>query len=311
MTAEIFVLNYNGADLLRECLPSILEASKASPVSCPVTVIDNRSTDDSVEVLRNEFPEAKLYLSKQNLVLCTFNEAVRQSAADVVLLLNNDLKTEKDFIAPLLEVFEKHHDAFLAAPQAYTFDRSRYEGSLSKMYFKRGLFGAESRFQGFEEKVNKRNFTMQAGFGAYKRDLFLKLNGFDGLYLPGTVEDSDLCFRAWRIGYSCYYAPESRVYHKGQATFKKTFGRLRIAAMNQRNLYLFTWKNIREPRLLLRHLAWLIVRPLFFLLSGRVEFIWGLLWALLRLPNALARRFSDRSKPVRLDREIFQISEAI
>ena len=311
MTAEIFVLNYNGADLLRECLPSILEASKASPINCPVIVIDNRSTDDSAEVLKKEFPTAKVYFASKNLVLCSFNEAVRQSAAEIVILLNNDLKVEKNFIAPLLEGFEKRKDAFLVAPQAHTFDKTRYEGSLSKIYFKHGLLAAESRFPGYEEKINKKSFTMQAGFGAFKRDTFLNLGGFDDLYLPGTLEDSDLCFRAWRMGYACYYAPESRVYHKGQATFKRVFNKSKILAINQRNLYLFTWKNIRDPYLLLKHFEWLVLRPLFFLLKGRVEFLWGFLWAFGRLPKALVRRMAEKNKPLRSDREIFQISGAI
>jgi GT2 family glycosyltransferase len=311
MKAEIFVLNYNGRDLLLECLPSILEAAKRSPHPCRVTVIDNCSADDSVGVLRRAFPEAAVLVPERNLVLCSFNEAVKKSDADVVLLLNNDLKVEKDFVAPLLEVFEKHADAFLAGPHATTFDGARYEGCLSKMSFTRGILRTESRFAGYEAKVRTAGLTMQAGFGAYRREAFLALGGFDPLYLPGTVEDSDLCFRAWKAGYSCYYVPASRVYHKGQATFKKHFGAARLLAMNQRNLYLFTWKNISDPRLLIQHLGWLPVRPLYFLLRGRIEFLWGFLWAMLRLPAAIARRFSAAGPARRTDREIFGLSEAI
>ncbi len=311
MTAEIFVLNFNGKDLLLECLPSILEASRSSPAPCPVTVIDNDSRDDSVAVLQDRFKEAKVHASKKNIVLCAFNQAVRESAADIVLLLNNDLKVEKNFIHPLLKVFNEHSDAFLAAPKAFTFDGSRYEGSLSKMAFLKGLLRVESRFPGYEEKIDRPGITMQTGFGAYRRDIFLKLGGFDDLYLPGTVEDSDLCFRAWKAGYACYYAPESRVYHKGQATFKKKFSASRLLAINQRNLYLFTWKNISDPVLILKHLLWFIVRPFIFLAKGRSEFLWGFLWAFLRLPLALKKRGSSRPRPVRADREIFALSENI
>ncbi|OIO39486.1 MAG: hypothetical protein AUJ72_00740 [Candidatus Omnitrophica bacterium CG1_02_46_14] len=311
MTAEIFVLNYNGKDLMAECLPSILAAVKASPVSCSLTVIDNQSRDGSIRLLEEHFKEVRVYLAKKNLVFCSYNDAVRESKADVAILLNNDIKTEKDFIAPLLKVFQDHPDAFLAAPKATTFDGSRYEGSLSKMFFRYGQFGAESRFDGFQGKVDRPGYTMAAGFGAFKRATFLELGGFDHLYLPGTVEDSDICFRAWKRGYACYYVPESCVFHKGQATFKKTFGRSRLLAMNQRNLYLFIWKNISDPGLLAEHLAWLLLRPLFFLLRGRFEFLWGFLWALPRLPRALKRRFSGFAGKVRSDRAIFKISESL
>ena len=307
MNAEIFVLNYNGRDLLLECLPSILEAAG----KVPVTVIDNASIDDSVKVLRERFPQARAYLAEKNRVLCSFNEAVQKSGADVVFLLNNDLRVEPDFVAPLLEVFERRQDAFLAAPKAFTFDGERYEGSLSKMFFRNGIFGAESRFAGYETKIDAPGFTMQSGFGAYRRDRFLELGGFDPLYLPGTVEDSDICFRAWRAGYACYYAPRSRVYHKGQATFKKNFSRSRLLAINQRNLHLFVWKDLSDIGLWAQYLIFLLIRPVFFLLCGRVEFLWGLVWALPRLPKAFAGRFSADLNAARTDREIFRISGGI
>ena len=309
MKAEMFVLNYNGKELLSECLPSVLAAAKQA--ACPVTVIDNNSHDGSVEFLKVRFPRTRVRPSLENRVLCAFNEAVAESAADIVLLLNNDLKAEKHFVRPLLDVFAAHADAFLAAPKAYTFDKRRYEGSLSKMDFHAGVVKVESRFPGYEAKVDTAGRTMQAGFGAYRRDVFLELGGFDDLYLPGTLEDTDLCFRAWKAGYACYYVPSSRVYHKGQATFRKSFSRSRILAINQRNLYLFIWKNISDAGLLFRHVVWLLPRPIFFLFKGRVEFLWGLLAAFGRLPQALARRFSPTGRRARSDREIFAISAGI
>jgi GT2 family glycosyltransferase len=310
ISSEIFVLNYNGRDILAQCLPSILEAARTA--SCPVTVIDNRSTDDSVSFLEKDFSSVRVHVTEKNTVLCAFNEAVQKSRAEIVLLLNNDLKADKDFVQPLLRVFERHRNAFLAGPKTYTFDGQRYEGCLAKMYFRYGFFGAQTRFPRVETKIEKENVTMQSGFGAYRRDYFLELGGFDELYLPGTVEDSDICFRAWKSGYRCYYEPESRMYHKGQATFGRHFSRSRLLAINQRNVYLFIWKNISDPALLLEHAFWLFVRPILFLLRGRFEFLWGLLWALGRFPQALKKRFAlPRAKWRLSDRQVFDISDGI
>lgn len=311
LSAEIFVLNYNGRDLLTECLPSVLEAAAHSPVPCPVTVIDNSSADDSVAVLRRHFPGVRV-LSMPNRVLCSFNDAARASTADIVFLLNNDLKLDKGFVAPLLRAFEEHSDAFLVAPKTWTFDNSRYEGSLSKMYFRFGQFGAMSRFDGFASKVDRPGLTMQSGFGAFHRQRFLELGGFDDLYLPGTVEDSDLGFRAYKKGYRGYYAPDSKAWHKGQATFKRSFSGSRLLALNQRNLYLFVWKNISAPDLLFQHLLWLLVRPAAFLLRGRFEFLQGLLMALPKASRALKRRRALRAdKSVLTDRQVFRLSDGI
>lgn len=305
---EAFILNHNGEALLAECLPSWVEACRRA--SCRLTVIDNDSRDGSLELLKRDFPQVDLRRSP-NRVLCSFNDAVRDSHAEIVLLLNNDLKAGPNCIEPLVAVFRKHEGAFLAAPKAYTFDGKRYEGSLSKMSFKNGVLRVESRFAGYETKIDTPGRTMQAGFGAYKRSVFLELGGFDDLYLPGTVEDSDLCFRAWRAGYACYYEPKSLVYHKGQATFKKTFGRSKLFALNQRNLHLFVWKNVKDARLWIAHLFFLPIRPLFFLLKGRYEFLWGLLWAFSRLPAAVSRRRTCGPPLRRRDRDIFRLSESL
>jgi GT2 family glycosyltransferase len=309
---EIFVLNYNGRDLLEQCLPSLVKAVESSAVPCILTVIDNHSRDGSVDFLREHFKSVRIVALQDNRVLCAFNQAVRDSGADIVFLLNNDLKVEPNFIAPLLEAFKNDPSVFLAAPKSYTFDLSRYEGSLSKMEFSSGMIRVESRFEGFEKKIDTAGFTMQAGFGAYRRDIFLKLGGFDELYLPGTVEDTDLCFRAWKAGYTCRYVPESLVYHKGQASFKKYFNRSRLLAINQRNLHLFIWKNISSKKLLLRYFAWYAVRPILFLLKGRFEFLWGALWAWRRMGQALQKRkqlkiFENK----RSDDEILAISRGI
>ncbi len=309
---EIFVLNYNGSALMRECLPSILTAASKSPVLCPVTVIDNQSTDDSLEILKKDFPGVRIYISPKNTVLCAFNDAVKESEADVVLLLNNDLKADPDFVAPLLEVFSQHTDAFMAAPKTYTFDGKQYEGSLAQLYFRKGLPGCLTRFPGYEKKVDLPGYTTESGFGAFRRSFFLELGGYDPLYLPGTIEDLDLCYRAWKADHACYYVPESRMSHKGQATFKKSFGRAKILAINQRNLYLFVWKNIFDLKFLANHLLWFLIRPLWFLLQGRFEFLWGFLMAWGRLPEAIKRR-GEQKKIVyqRTDAEVFKLLGAL
>jgi len=313
-SVEIFVLNYNGRELLAECLPSIVEASRRTAYSCELTVIDNDSRDGSVDFLNENFKNVRVIALHTNRVLCAFNDAVKESRAEFVLLLNNDLKVEVDFIDPLVDAFLMHKEAFLVASKAFTFDLERYEGSLSKMSLKAGLLRVESRFRGFGRKIDKQSFTMQAGFGAFRRDIFLRLGGFDDLYLPGTVEDSDLCFRAWKAGWACYYEPRSQVYHKGQVSFKKKFGPSRLLAINQRNLHLFFWKNISDPWYWLSYLFWYFPRLLYFLLKGRPEFLWGALEAFTYLPKAFSRRSSaypDAGAKKLSDRAVFALSDSI
>src|SRR5947209_16411070 len=90
---RILVLNYNGRALLAECLPSILEASATAPWPCAVTVVDNGSTDGSVEELADHWPGVEI-AREPNRGLASFNRVLERLDEPVVLLLNNDVKLD-------------------------------------------------------------------------------------------------------------------------------------------------------------------------------------------------------------------------
>ncbi len=108
---NIIILNYNGRDLLQECLPSIVDSSHVSRYPCKVTVIDNVSIDGSVEFVRANFPDVDVIEAKENRVLCSYNDVLRTIKDDIVILLNNDIKISNNFVDPLVELF-KEEDVF-------------------------------------------------------------------------------------------------------------------------------------------------------------------------------------------------------
>ncbi len=301
---HVLVLNYNGKGLLEECLPSLVAAVGRAKNPSRLTVIDNCSADGSVEFLRRRFPSVGVYEALKNRVLCSFNECAAGLTEDILILLNNDIRVREDFVDPLVEVFERHPDAFLVSSRSFLFDGS-YEGGKSLFVMKYGLFGTTCRFPGFEKFQEAFGITHQAGFGAVDRQKFLALGGYDDLYLPGRLEDSDICFRAWKRGYRCYYQPQSIVYHKGGASFIGRFGVSKTLVINFRNTYLFMWKNVSDPWLLLSHVALLLPRLVYDLLRGRPELTLGFGRALARLPQALSRRSKALAGLVRSDKEIF------
>ena len=302
--AHMLVLNYNGRALLEECMPSLVAAAKRAKHPTRLTVIDNCSKDNSVAYVRERFPGVGLYEALENRVLCSFNECVRGLDEDVVILLNNDIKVQENFVDPLVEVFENRADAFLASSRSFLFDGG-FEGGKSLFFMKHGLFGTTCRFPGHEKFQESFGLTHQAGYGAFDRQRFLDLGGFDDLYLPGRLEDSDLCFRAWRRGYRGYYQPRSVVYHKGGASFLARFGVSKTLSINFRNTFLFMWKNLSDPKLLLSHAFLLFPRIIYDLLRGRPELALGFFQALPRMRRALAKRAGARIGAVRSDREIF------
>ncbi len=312
MKIRIAILNYNGRELLEQSLQSIVEAARASPESCGVTVLDNQSRDGSELYVARNFKEVEFVRSASNRVFCSYNEYLSQVREEIVILLNNDITVERGFIEPLLEPFRRFSDAFFSCPRALHVRTRAYEGSLSKMEFRWGLLWGTARFPGFERIMNRENISMQCGFGAFHRERLLELGGFDDLYLPGTVEDADLCFRAYRRGWKGYYCPASVVYHVGQASFRRAFGEAGIRRINRRNLYLFVWKNIRNPFLLLEHVLFLPVHLLKYVLLGQWDFLLGFGDALRLLPRAIQRRMASRGdRSLVADRAIFELSRSI
>src|SRR5262249_62194464 len=89
--AHILVLNYNGRDLLRECLPSVVEAAERSPVPCAVGVVDNGSTDGSLGLLASDWPGVSVW-REPNRGLASFNAVLARLAEPGGLLLDNDVK---------------------------------------------------------------------------------------------------------------------------------------------------------------------------------------------------------------------------
>ena len=131
---------------------------------------------------------------------------------------------------------------------------------------------------------------MAAGYGAFDRKKFLALDGYDDLFLPGRLEDSDICFRAWRKGMKLYCQPKSVVYHKGAVAFNKKFNASGTLRINHKNSFLFVWKNIHDVGYIFTHIILLPLRLLLALLKGQKEFIQGFFDALPKLKEALNRR---------------------
>ena len=100
---HLLVLNYNGQRLLRECLPSIVDAADRSPIPCRVTVVDNGSTDDSVSYLARPLARQSAICTTRIMAWRLSTSVLKALDEPVVLLLNNDVKLDQNAIGPLLE----------------------------------------------------------------------------------------------------------------------------------------------------------------------------------------------------------------
>ncbi len=222
---HILVLNYNGRHLLRECLPSVLEAAVRAPVACGVTVVDNGSTDGSLEELADHWPGVGI-VSEPNRGLVSFNHVLERMDERAVLLLNNDVKLDRHAVGPLLKALQNCQDALFSAPKCWSFDGLAYEGMRTRVRSRFGLVQGMCRVPGHESHVDEPDLTAAAGpVLMVDRARFLRLGGYDPLYFPGRIEDLDLGFLGWMSGWTGVYVPESVAYHRGFGSFGPAFGR--------------------------------------------------------------------------------------
>ena len=260
MLVHLLVLNYNGGELLPECLPSVLRAAEVSHHRCRVIVIDNASTDDSLAVLAEQFPEVEV-IRRPNRGLCSFNDVLPELDGPVALLLNNDIKLHKDCIDPLVEPLETACDCFMTAPLCWAFDGSTYEGFRTAVRWRWGLVQATALYPGHEGSIRQAGLTASAGAAmAVDRRKFIELGGFDPTYLPGRLEDLDFAFRGYMAGYHALYVPQAVAYHRGMATFAEEFGQDGCQRLALRNTLLLQWKNLRHPLHVVRQLSGLPLR---------------------------------------------------
>lgn len=274
---HIIILNYRGADLLPQCLPSVVAAAQKASSSTRVTVLNNPGpeSESGLDYVHREYPEVLIKQAPQNRILCSYNDYLPQIEEPIVILLNNDIRVDANFVDPLVEKFEKDPDTFLVTPKVMTFDGESIEAGKSKAGIRWGMFWCNARYPGYEKEINTPSETYSSGFGAFSRDKFLKLGGYDDRYSPGIMEDVDLCYRAQKAGYTLYYEPRSVVYHMGQASFKKEFGSKQTLRIAHRNNFLFMWKNFSCPGFWLQHLFFFPARMLYALITCQFEFVKG------------------------------------
>lgn len=257
-----------------------MESAKNSRYKTKVTVLDNLSTDSGLDYVRQNFPDAEIIKSAENKFLCSYNDYLEKVSEPVVILLNNDIKVQPGFLDPLVEPFTKDPQCFMVSPRCMSWDGSRFEAGRSKAGFKFGFFGCTNQFPGFEAEEKIAGPTAASGFGAFSREKFLELGGYDERFLPGIMEDADLCRRAAQKGWHLRYEPESVVHHIGQASFKKKFGVRGIQVIAWRNNFLFVWKNMTSLNHRLSHFFFAPLRITLNLIKGNTVILQGFLEAL-------------------------------
>ncbi len=294
-SVAVLVLNWNGLRHLQGLLPSLREAAAATPFPISLVVVDNRSTEPDADWVRTNFPEFEVVVAERNDYLFSLNPIVAARPEEIVVVLNNDMRVEPDFLLPLVEHFEDP-DVFATTAKVMNWDGDQQTTAPRQMEIRRWWVK-----KWWEMSVDEPAHTFEAGGGcsAYRRWMYAALGGYDPLYRPGYSEDTDLTYRAWQRGWRSIYEPRSVIYHRVGATLYDPTRQERFEANLARNHALFTVKNVEGWGFVAIYLLLLPVRILRNRLAGNHAISTGLADAVPRLLDALRGRIRA-SRPDRL-----------
>ena len=249
----IAILNWNGKNWLKKFLPNVINHSGEAIVY----VIDNLSTDDSVEFLKREFPTVKIIVNKKNYGFAGgYNEGLKSINAEYYCLLNSDVEVTENWLLPVLDLFEKNNDIAAIQPKILSFnkkDEFEFAGAgggfidnLGYPYCRGRVFDDVEKDHGQYDDETEIFWASGCCLFIRSKD-FWNQNGFDERFFAHQ-EEIDLCWRLINTGRKIFYTGKSTVYHVGGGTLNKE--NPQKTYLNIRNNLSMMLKNLPFPKLI-------------------------------------------------------------
>lgn len=249
----VVILNWNGKKFLEELLPTLIQHT---PSEVDIVVGDNASSDNSVEFLKQSYPQIQIIQNDKNYGFAEgYNKVLDKVYADYFVLLNSDVEVTDNWISPIINMMDADDNIAICQPKLLSYyqrDTFEYAGGAGGYIDKYGYPFCRGRLFTTLEKDNGQYNDVCEIFWATGAAMFVKakvwkdLGGLDGDFFA-HMEEIDFCWRAKNAGYKAYYCPQSVVYHIGGGTLPpsspfKTF-------LNFRNNFSLLFKNLQKRQL--------------------------------------------------------------
>ncbi len=255
---SVVVLNWNGRRVLKDCLAS-LRTQTYAPLE--IVLVDNGSTDGSLERVKEEFPEVRIVENRKNLGYGAGNNAgILASKGEYIMILNNDTRLDPRCVEELRKSIEKNRRLgacaakILLGNERRLIDAAGIVVGMDGVSIGRGRLEPEDRYEREEEVFFASGCAcllrrrMLEDIGLYDEDFF------------AYAEDTDLGWRARLAGWRCIYAPRAIVYHLHSAS-SGTYSPLKAFFVERNRIYVAI-KNF----------------PLSLIVLGQIYTVWRYFW---------------------------------
>lgn len=238
---SIVIVNYNVRDFLNNCLQSIYKSE--TQLKYEIIVVDNNSTDNSIQYLKERYPQVKFIELKDNLGFSKANNiGIKEAKSKYVLILNPDTILYPDTLQTMYEYMEKHPEVALSGCKVLnadgTFQYSCRRGfptpwaSFTKLFGLQSLFPKSKIFAKYNQtfKSIDETYYIDAVIGAFmfaRLDKINEIGGFDeDFFMYG--EDIDLCYRIYQTGSKIAYVHTTSIIHfKGESTRRSSINEIK------------------------------------------------------------------------------------
>lgn len=244
---SVIIVNFNGKEHLENCFNSI--ASLNFPKEhLEVIMVDNCSSDGSVEFVSSKFPWVKILKNSSNVGFAkAVNQGAESSKGEYVAFLNNDTHVDRDWLTQLLLVILSSSEIVCSCSKILDWEGKVIDFIGGHLSFYGHGFKVDVNSSSVNKYAEERPVLFPCG-GAMlvEKRIFLESGGFDEDYFA-FFEDVDFGWRLWVLGYKVFFAPKSIVYHRHHGTASK-FGYEKERFLLERNALFTLMKNYDDER---------------------------------------------------------------
>ena len=254
----VSIVGYNSLNFLKECLGSI---SKNPPsLNYEIIVVDNASTDGTVDFLKNNYPEIKLILNTTNIGFAAANnQAIKNSDSRYIILMNSDCEVYEKSLDNLVEFMDSNSDAGIAGPKIINSDGtvqmscrrfpSLFDAAAHNILgdiFPDNPFSKKYKLADIPRDNTSRVDWVSGSCMIIRREALKDTGVLDERYFM-YVEDVDICYRMWQKGWAVYYCPDAEImHHIGGSAEGNGIGKIKSSYRMQKSAFHFFWKNYRK-----------------------------------------------------------------
>ena len=307
---SVIIVNYNGKTYLEKCLESLM---KINYKNYEIILVDNNSTDTSIEFVKNTYPSITIIKLNDNYGFAEPNNiGAKNAKGDYLLFLNNDTEVNADFIEEMVKVLKQDPkiaicQSLLLKPNGDVDSSGDFIDTLGRAY------GSKNKVNEVKKILSARGASMMV-----RKDSFWDLGGFDKKFFA-SFEDVDLGWRAWVWGYKIVVVPSSIVYHKGGQTVKQLSSQVRFHGVkNSLIIRLSNFETSLATSSIIKSFGIILLRKTFgvSLVKNPAEIfpppsiqiiLRGTMWVMKNLGYVLAKRKNVNSRRKRTTKDLLNL----